>query len=1543
MDLVNKLNLDVGGNDLVEKFGLDVPAPSGVNITKPDPNLVYSNNKGIVTEDAEGDYPVTFNFKNHHPEWDKKGPIGWIEAFKRQEKLELLPFVGGLALIDDFQALKSAKRLQAGVYDSDLFKRKDQENVNGFMLKLAEEEYRGTTWFADVYRNASILPGFMAEFFVTGPAAALGRTAVRKVIGKGAKTIAGRAVKKTAELAAGAAVRTPIMANRYIAKYNERQIFANVAATDKGINILNKSEEEPYTSAVKAVGDTFIEVFSETVGPFLRIPVGKMVSKVSPKFAAGAKKFWEGIPVKAKVARILEKGGFDGILEEMGEERVGDLMRASFNLEDFGAEDGNIMDRIAASIPDWYQLSVEAGTFAIPGAASFASRSLSEKLRKRGVESPENVIGALSENEIVSALDSIQLQEDALFERVLNKVGAFETLTEEEQAVVEERYFEYIEKTEGPIEPVEDKKMLDALRKADKEQQKLIEEELKQEFLKGKAEEGEVLFPETNRLSNIDKTGGVWGAIARENPGIIDKEIVTVYRATVGDEIRNNDFVALEKEIAEAALENLKDRGEEGKIISKEVSLSDLLMANDATEFVYSPVGRKPTPYQQAEQNLEELTQQKAETADILKAEQELFSQAKEERSRFLRSIKPTEDFKDELSQIPASLKSKESTQTLDQIAQREGFDDVSEFVKMLSSLEENVKSARAAIDVSRETIKGFREKTEARTKIEDLRQKTKDFKAGVRAGNIKTTADIKKAQEEFVALIKGSELEAKNKVKFITAVKNANSVNNLKKELDKYRLKAEELLIVQDKATISEKIKKELKTTFPAKKGQRRAAKYDFTTNKLLQDLNSFLKMTKKAATVELLNTPDPESETYMIRMRMLSLKAGGKFASPELYAKVYTDIKRLKDIGSTALSEADFEANIERVELEEEVLTKGMLVKEDKVTIKTKIVNIYRRGFSNQWSFLNSMFGKSIADKYNLEIPENEKDVAIAQKTAEAMKAAEDIYQTDNIPRLFLEMEKDRYELTGKDGTVSVSKHDLIDIYNSLKNDSSRASYYEHYGEIQINSLIDNLTENDKDFGDFLMDYVQEYGEILNERNIEQTGLDLGMVENYWPRTSEVTEDFYDGIRQQGEIATAQKARTTGIVKPIPSGAYLKAIRHMAQAEHVANVSRPYETVKRLFSRKKIKNQITNKYGDKVYRDLIAQLDRLSLNAQTENIDMVTGVLGKAVGNWVTSKIALSPTTFARQLGSAMNYSEQMNPVEWVKGFMGGIAKPKETFNFMWNNSPFLKARFNKGYSEALEDAIRGAEDIGKNFGQWTRFLTSFGRAGDVTAIVYGGYPFVKSEMKKGKSKEEAFESFRKATLRSQQSGLKSSLSGIQQKTSLKIFTAFQNTANQYNRKIVDSFISYQNGDITATQLLKTLTIYAGIQPLLYVALGQAAILPFKALGDALGLGDEEDIQEMTDELIYGILIQIAMIPVQALPIIKDMANFAARKATGQKAYKAVNIPLMDDLGMAAQRLAKEEITAEDYLMALAALQEPVTGSPAINIIRYFNYIVE
>ncbi len=870
--------------------------------------------------------------------------------------------------------------------------------------------------------------------------------------------------------------------------------------------------------------------------------------------------------------------------------------------------------------------------------------------------------------------------------------------------------------------------------------------------------------------------------------------------------------------------------------------------------------------------------------------------------------------------------------------------------VNIFEGKQELVKDLIEDKKILQEKISKFQPEKIARTATDILKEKIRNIQRGIREGQVIAKQDIKAVQTDVINIIEASDLEAADKAKFIRTIKNIQTAEQLQKALPEIETRIARLVESEAKRTAKASIKKELKTTKPLKVGDRRVGKFDFQTNKTFDTLRDFNKLNQAKAQEEFDKFPEEGgSELDLIKKRFLSLKANGAAASRAIHEQVLADIKRIKQLGKEAKDQADLEKRINRQEIVDSALASIDKITGSKDTIIGKIVNIYRKGFSNIYSMLNSIGGQAFAEAYNPELSESRRDAATYESTLNVTMEASKIYNEKNIMKLFESMSLKDYEITDvKDGlTTKLSKLELIDIYNSLKNDKKRTDYYEAYGQEQVDTLMGSLTSKDTLFGDALQENVQGYREILNARSIETTGRDLGFVENYWPATSEFQVSVLDDVRVQGETPSALRERAKPRVTPVPRNAWYKAQKHIAQAEHVDNLSREFEKLKRLFSDRRVKHAVTEKYGEDVYNTILAQIDNVSLNKQTERIDLISSTFQKAINNWVTAKIALNPSTYVRQLMSMGNYVEHMDPLKWTTGFFKGIASPKETFNFMWNNAPFLKARFNRGYSEALKSAIEGAERISVNKSNYTKMLTALVRSGDITAIIYGGFPLVKhlttpkSEGGQGLSMQEAIDIFEKATLKSQQSGLSSSISQFQNSRNpfARLFLAFKNTSNQYFRKMVDATISFQNGDISAAQYAKTMAIYAVVQPILYVAAGHATSAAFGFLGSLVGLRAPEDPEELLEKFLNAVMIQLIVSPVNAIPIIDDVARTAARKLTGQKIYKIFSTPLLDDLEKGFRSLTKNDVTGEDYLKAATSiLIEPITALPVKTGIRLF-----
>ncbi|MDD5457875.1 MAG: helicase-related protein [Phycisphaerae bacterium] len=259
----------------------------------------------------------------------------------------------------------------------------DKDRIVEYLEEQAEISQRGLTIPAKVGTVVFDMLPFMAEFLATGGLSALGKAAAKKSI----LNLAGKyAASRTARIAAdigstmvSAGIRSSLTPQHIAEKYFENQL-PQMQLDESNSVVLGDTENTPATAIYKAIGDWYIELLSEESGAGIaRMAKGIMpkgINSSASKLINSLRRKWiKAMPGRDSVAfakRMAQKAGFHGILEEMGEERLGDLLRATFNIEDFGQKDGNTFDRLVAAIPDGEQLLVESLAFSVPSAGRMA-------------------------------------------------------------------------------------------------------------------------------------------------------------------------------------------------------------------------------------------------------------------------------------------------------------------------------------------------------------------------------------------------------------------------------------------------------------------------------------------------------------------------------------------------------------------------------------------------------------------------------------------------------------------------------------------------------------------------------------------------------------------------------------------------------------------------------------------------------------------------------------------------------------------------------------------------------------------------------------------------------------------------------------------------------------------------------------------------------------------------------------------------------------------------------------------------------------------
>lgn len=152
------------------------------------------------------------------------------------------------------------------------------------------------------------------------------KTTTSKAIAEvGAKTFAKETLKATPQaLLSSAKIGLTKMPQNFVGNIADRQLAGGIYVTDAGQGVFTNSENIAL-SFMKALGDTTFEALSETAG-FMFSPINKFFAK--PIRNVLPKKFYTEFDKLVssrygmKTTEALKKYGYDGILEEMGEEQL---------------------------------------------------------------------------------------------------------------------------------------------------------------------------------------------------------------------------------------------------------------------------------------------------------------------------------------------------------------------------------------------------------------------------------------------------------------------------------------------------------------------------------------------------------------------------------------------------------------------------------------------------------------------------------------------------------------------------------------------------------------------------------------------------------------------------------------------------------------------------------------------------------------------------------------------------------------------------------------------------------------------------------------------------------------------------------------------------------------------------------------------------------------------------------------------------------------------------------------------------------------------
>lgn len=359
-----------------------------------------------------------------HDVTGRDGKIGFWEAMgKNYSTATVLPFVGGY--------LEGAQKEWiteiAEKIDNDTPLTWQEELIYETLVnKVKEERTRGYSIMGGI--GDSLLPSlirFGGEMALVG--------GVLKGVGlmnKAAKAngIRGKFVEGLKDMGKLGAAGVVLNPSEIYSAYQARDFENKMRLTPEGEMLFAQSQEAPATTLIKSLADVALSFACEGSGKSLSAlgqgagkvggyvvaklsdPVNQYLAKnknlrnvietVYPKIldmAQKAKKIGDG--VNAKTAFLADKVRFDGFLEEIGEEKLEDLLSTALGLQKENPTFDDLLQSLGGSPDEW---AILCGTVALQGGAlSLTSRVLQKHLGNVGMTDAEieEVVNALSETE----------------------------------------------------------------------------------------------------------------------------------------------------------------------------------------------------------------------------------------------------------------------------------------------------------------------------------------------------------------------------------------------------------------------------------------------------------------------------------------------------------------------------------------------------------------------------------------------------------------------------------------------------------------------------------------------------------------------------------------------------------------------------------------------------------------------------------------------------------------------------------------------------------------------------------------------------------------------------------------------------------------------------------------------------------------------------------------------------------------------------------------------------------------------------------------
>ena len=766
-----------------------------------------------------------------------------------------------------------------------------------------------------------------------------------------------------------------------------------------------------------------------------------------------------------------------------------------------------------------------------------------------------------------------------------------------------------------------------------------------------------------------------------------------------------------------------------------------------------------------------------------------------------------------------------------------------------------NLLTAETPLAKTREALKATDEIVELKG-AELLQAERRTAKArqralekGVREGVRLSKTDVKAAQAAVIDVINQSGLDAADKAKFLTAIRDIQTGEQLQRVLPRLQNRINTLVTKARRKTVTNKLSKILKRT----KVKKNKGKFGPEVQKVLDIAREAFALSKESAAVKLEERAGHSTTTIPSPIETLENILLAARSDPNT-----VDVGRLEELLETITALVELGKSIRKDNAMAKLEKSGNLRAEflDLIGPERNETDAQRAGRERlaaiEVKFFLGMSGawwnkikrvmqssdKARVDEIVVNLSLYNESRAFDRGKEGAVKRFTELVlaalNTTSERAVWKKLAKDETELielgmfTHSDGvsrlldvkTRAQLRKRVMELKDPVLRESMMSEHSNAYTDDIIQALENQMTEQDHRLVDAQLEFYSEYYTRINEVFERVYGYSLPKNEFYSPIKREyenqTVDEFMKAIQYRGGIAPGSLKNRQPSVQPIKVMGDLNTLHsHISEMEYFIAYSEKVQELNHVVGHPEVQTRIRRTFGEDMLQSINNDLDYFAKRG-VQTALASEQFFATLMRNFSFAQLGAKPQIGLKQLASFAAYSQDVRAVDFTAGLVKFAANPRAALKVLARSELFLKRGNNidQDYQALLSDKSF-FNFIGRKPTLMKVLMLPI-RYGDKAAIAIGAYAHYHAKVKAGVAPAQALRDAEILTVQTQQSTDIDQLSELQRTSSLmRVLTQFMSSANALTRAEYNAIVDKSAGRISKKEFAKRILILHMVIP--------------------------------------------------------------------------------------------------------------------------------